>query len=399
MYLVEGLRLAFEFFGDVPRRVIFDNARVAVKSGSGKKAVAQDAYDAMAIHYCFKTEFCNVRKGNEKGLVEGLVGLTRRNIFVPVPNVSSLAELNETVLKHCESYIDTHRIKGKPASVKEMLLADRAALLPLPLRPYDASIVAEARVSSYSAVRFLTNDYSVPTEYVGQTVAVRGYAEVVKIYAAGKEIASHERCYDKGQKILDPKHYQKLLAQKPRSILQARPVRAAFSSELKPEYIKALSSCDFIDRHENLTMIGSPGTGKTHLLTALGVKACLKGYKVLFRTATDLVTELREAKDSYQLNKLTKGIAGVDLLLIDELSYASFNREESELLFKVIAERSEKSSTAITTNLEFSKWTEIFSSETLVAALVDRLTYRSTVLNMNGASYRYTSRKSESTKA
>ncbi len=85
---------------------------------------------------------------------------------------------------------------------------------------------------------------------------------------------------------------------------------------------------------------------------------------------------------------MEKTIAGADLLLLDELSYAKFNQEESELLFKVIAERSERSSTVITTNLEFSKWTEMLSNAALVSALVDRLTYHSHILNMNGNSYR-----------
>lgn len=157
---------------------------------------------------------------------------------------------------------------------------------------------------------------------------------------------------------------------------------------VRPEFVKQLASCDFIHRHENVVMIGNPGTGKTHLMTALGLKACSDGYSVIFRNATTMAAELREAKDGYQLRKLEKTIANADLLLLDELSYASFNREESELLFKVIAERSERASTIITTNLEFSRWPELFANETLVAALVDRLTYHSHVLNMNGDSYR-----------
>ena len=88
------------------------------------------------------------------------------------------------------------------------------------------------------------------------------------------------------------------------------------------------------------------------------------------------------------LSRMEKAIAKADLLLLDELSYASFGQEESELLFKVIAERSERASTMITTNLEFSRWPDMFANETLVAALVDRLTYHSHVLNMNGASFR-----------
>ena len=162
---------------------------------------------------------------------------------------------------------------------------------------------------------------------------------------------------------------------------------------VKPEYVKQLASCGFIDRRENLVLIGTPGTGKTHLMTAIGVKACLLGYKVLFCNATTLASDLKEARDSYQLRRLEKAISSMDLLLLDELSYARFGQEESELLFKVIAERSERSSTVITTNLEFSKWTEMFSNATLVAALVDRLTYHSHVLNMNGNSYRLQSQR------
>lgn len=160
---------------------------------------------------------------------------------------------------------------------------------------------------------------------------------------------------------------------------------------VKPEYAKQLASCGFIDRHENVVMIGNPGTGKTHLMTAIGFKACLKGYSVLFYHAASLATELKEARNHYMLGRMEKTIAKADLLLLDELSYASFGQEESELLFKVIAERSERASTMITTNLEFSRWPEMFANETLVAALVDRLTYHSHVLNMNGASFRFDS--------
>ena len=144
---------------------------------------------------------------------------------------------------------------------------------------------------------------------------------------------------------------------------------------IKPEYVKQLASCDFIKRHENMVLIGNPGTGKTHLMTAIGIKACLLGYKVVFYNASTLAYELKEARDEYRLRKIEKAIAGVDLLLLDELSYARFNQEESELLFKVIAERSERTSTIITTNLEFSKWTEMFSNAMFVSALVDRMTY------------------------
>ena len=153
-------------------------------------------------------------------------------------------------------------------------------------------------------------------------------------------------------------------------------------------YLNELASCKFVQDHRNIVMIGNPGRGKTHLSIALGIKACLQGYRVLYRNASSLSTELTEARDTYQLRKLERQLEKTDLLILDELSYLSFNKHESELLFKILSERSERSSTIVTTNLPFSKWTELFENATLVAALVDRLTYHSHVLDMNGESYR-----------
>ena len=135
-------------------------------------------------------------------------------------------------------------------------------------------------------------------------------------------------------------------------------------------------------------MIGNPGRGKTHIAIGIGLKACASGKSVLFKNAASLSTELSEAKDNYSLGKLEKRIQNVDLLIIDEMGYVSFDRFQSELLFKVIANRSERGSTIVTTNLAFSDWTSLFENTALVAALVDRLTFKSYILDMNGASYR-----------
>ncbi len=153
-------------------------------------------------------------------------------------------------------------------------------------------------------------------------------------------------------------------------------------------FIQELASCKFIDEHKNIVMIGNPGRGKTHISIALGLKACLQGYRVLFKNAGSLSTELTEARDSYQLGRIERLLDKTDLLILDELSYMSFNKYESELLFKVISDRSERASTIVTTNLPFSRWTELFESSTMVSALVDRLTFRSHVLDMSGPSYR-----------
>ncbi len=154
-------------------------------------------------------------------------------------------------------------------------------------------------------------------------------------------------------------------------------------------FIRELATCDFIKKRQNVVMIGNPGSGKTHTSIGLGLKACYAGFNVRFYTAANLANELVEAVQLQRLSKLEKNLAKADLLIIDELSYLTFNRHQSEMLFHTISERSERASVIITTNLEFSSWTQLFENEIMVGALIDRVTFRSHILNMNVAeSYR-----------
>jgi len=148
-------------------------------------------------------------------------------------------------------------------------------------------------------------------------------------------------------------------------------------------FVHELASCDFVSKRQNIVMIGNPGTGKTHLSIALGIKACMQGMNVKFYTAANLSNELIEAQEYKKLMKIEKQLSKVDLLIIDELSYLTFNRHQSELLFKVIADRAERRSVIVSTNLKFSDWITMFENTTMVTALIDRLTFRSHVLNMN----------------
>lgn len=161
-----------------------------------------------------------------------------------------------------------------------------------------------------------------------------------------------------------------------------------YNGQISQLFVSELASCRFIDEKKNLVMIGNPGRGKTHMAIGIGLKACASGKSVLFKNAASLSTELSEAKDNYALGKLEKKIQKADLLIIDEMGYVSFDRFQSELLFKVIADRSERGSTIVTTNLAFSEWTNLFENTAMVSALVDRLTFRSYILDMNGDSYR-----------
>lgn len=164
---------------------------------------------------------------------------------------------------------------------------------------------------------------------------------------------------------------------------------------VSPLFLNELATCKFVQAKQNLVLIGNPGRGKTHLSIALGLKACQAVFHVLFKNAASLSTELCEARDSYTLRRLERTLAKADLLVLDELSYLSFNRNHSELLFKVLSDRSERKSTIVTTNLLISRWTEHFEQTTLITALVDRLTFHSHVLDMNRESYRLMATKSK----
>ncbi len=157
---------------------------------------------------------------------------------------------------------------------------------------------------------------------------------------------------------------------------------------VKPKTIWSLADNNYIRRHENIICMGNPGMGKTHLSIALGILACNDGFRVRFYSAPSLANELVEAQENHSLSRLQRQLCKVDLLILDDLSYLSFSRQQSELLFQVISERSERASLVISTNLEFSKWVQFFGDPMLTAALVDRVTHRAHILNMNGESYR-----------
>ena len=140
-------------------------------------------------------------------------------------------------------------------------------------------------------------------------------------------------------------------------------------------------------------MMGNPGTGKTHLASALGFAACGQGKRVRFYTTTALVTQLLESRESRGLERCLKQLERLDLLILDELGYVPFSKTGAELLFEVVSRAYERRSLVVTTNLPFQSWPEIMGSERLTGALLDRLTHRVHILEANGESYRLKSAK------
>lgn len=229
---LEAQQRMFDYFGGVTNRLIFDNAKVAVKEGFGKHAIATDGYAAFAAHYAFQTDFCNIASGNEKGLVENLVGYSRRNFMVPVPKAKSLEELNAKIIEDCLNYRKTHKVQSRTISVNEAYHEERMYLHSVPVYRYDTSRTATPEVGDYSTVRFEKNNYSVPVRYLRRTVTVKGYADKVLIMYNGKLIATHDRLFGSGKTSYRLEHYIDLLERKPRSVFQAKPVRDTVAEEL-----------------------------------------------------------------------------------------------------------------------------------------------------------------------
>ena len=144
----------------------------------------------------------------------------------------------------------------------------------------------------------------------------------------------------------------------------------------------------YIDRRENVIAVGNSGTGKSHLALGLGLAACQRGYSVLWTTAAALVNSLIEARDEKHLLRFQKSLAKIQLLIIDELGFVPLSKTGAELLFDVFSQRHERGSTLVTSNLPFDEWTDVFGSQRLTGALLDRLTHHVHVLACNGDSYR-----------
>jgi len=167
----------------------------------------------------------------------------------------------------------------------------------------------------------------------------------------------------------------------------------SFDFSSRPSINQALvrelvGSGEYMAKRENILLVGNPGTGKTHLATALGFAACGQGKRVRFITTTALVTQLLEMRETRTLQRLQKQLERLDLLILDELGYVPFSKTGAELLFDVVGRAYERTSLIVTTNLPFENWTEVLGSERLTGAMLDRLTHRVHILEANGESYR-----------
>jgi transposase len=215
---------AFEFFDGVPYRITYDNETIFVSKilGAHERRVT-DGFLKLKSHYLFDAHFCRVRCPNEKGVVENMVGFSRQNFLVPVPQVRNLEDLNDQLRKRCFDDLQ-RRLRGKNASKAALLEEERRHFLPLPPSPFDACAKDSTTASSLSLVRFDCNDYSVPVRWAHHCVVIKGYTDRVEIYHLNERIARHPRLWEKEGVQFDPLHYLALLERKPGSLDFARPL-------------------------------------------------------------------------------------------------------------------------------------------------------------------------------
>jgi len=162
----------------------------------------------------------------------------------------------------------------------------------------------------------------------------------------------------------------------------------SFQRSVKKTVVEHLGQLDFLHSRENVVMLGPPGTGKSHLATAIGIRACLAGQRVAFATATEWVARLGDAKRQGNLEEELTRLGRIPLLVVDEVGYIPFDPEAANLMFSLVSARYERASVIVTSNKPFSAWGEIFGDEVVAAAMIDRLVHHAEILALKGDSYR-----------
>jgi DNA replication protein DnaC/transposase len=399
---LDGHNAAFAFFGGVPRSILYDNDKCLVSrilpDGTRQRT---RSFSGLQSHYLFEDRYGRPGKGNDKGNVEGVVGYARRNFMTPRPRFASWDAFNAYLEEQCRKR-QGDVVRGHRETIGERLRRDCEALMVLPPAPFDACDRQGTRVSSLSLVyepvggrRVMTDTPQLLLAHHLKTLRLptflREYDKLARQCAA--EGADHVRYLVRLAELELIDRERRMVE---RRIRQARfpAVKSldAFDFKALPSLNKMLvvelARCEYVERRENIIALGNSGTGKTHIALGLGLAACQKGLSVGFTTAAALVHELMEARDEKRLLRFQKQLAKYSLLIIDELGFVPLSKTGAELLFEVFSQRYERGATLVTSNLPFDEWTEIFGSERLTGALLDRLTHHVHILEMNGESYR-----------
>jgi len=267
---LDGHIRTFEYFGGVPRRCcLYDNLRTALKAGSGKNVVKQDAFARIEAHYGFEAVFCNAYSGWEKGSIENAVAIIRNIAFTPAPHFASYSQLQAHVTNQCLAYAKSHVIRGRQNTIWQDYEKEKGLLLPLPQSPFDPGFTTTAKVHSDLCVVHDGTRYSVPREFAGKEVTLRLTPFHLYIYSQGKEVWKHNRTDKKKQDQYVLEHYLDILARKPRAIDQAIPIARGVMPQPCQEFLRLCKEKDVKRQLVDILLLGK-SIPNDRLLWAIG---------------------------------------------------------------------------------------------------------------------------------
>jgi transposase len=218
----QGHRHAFEYWGGVPNTLTYDNLKSAVTTIlEGRNREENERFVAFRSAYLFDSRFCNPARGNEKGRVENMVKFVQRNLFTPIPQINSLAELNQLLRQRCDVYLQQTQVR-QVETVGARLEAEKPHFLPLPQFPPECCRIIPVKVSKTSLVQFETNRYSVPSEYAHQTLWLKAFVDRVEITDQAITVATHTRLTGKYEEAIRFEHYARILERKPGAVQHLR---------------------------------------------------------------------------------------------------------------------------------------------------------------------------------
>jgi len=227
---LDGHVRAFEYFGGVPRRLAYDNLKSAViqvgNPRKGRDRVLNEKFKQLRCHYLFESRFCNVARGHEKGDVENLAKRSERTYLTPLPEVTSLAELNDHLLACCKKDLTlSGPSPHQDRSREELFKEEQRCFIPPQPTPFEACEKIDTHIDKRSLVTVATNRYSVPTRWAHHPVTIKVFVDSLELWCDHQRVAVHPRHHGKGQYILEPRHYLNLLEQKPGGVVNGRPFK------------------------------------------------------------------------------------------------------------------------------------------------------------------------------
>ena len=404
----QALLNLFEWLGGVPRRIVYDNA-----AGVGRRRFDEirltRLFQAFQAHYGFDCSLCSPYAGHEKGAVEAKVGMIRRKLFVPKPNVWNLENFNSRLPGRCLE------LGRKPHHAKDeeevcLFAEDRGALLSLPAKRFDAVAWRRMRTDKYGVVTLDgRHRYSTDTSHARCDVLVGLRALEIEILdVEGTRLAAHPRAYGQASTSSeDPSMQLAMLCNRPNAwrnslVRQMLPDPLREWLDLQDETARrgALQTLKRVDRESGwanaveamLTVLESTGgadkAGVTILAIGLGMRAVERGLNVRFHQTAELVLQLGKAKRDGNLDAMLRDVGRADLIILDEFGYVPFDIDGARLLYQIIAGSYERRSIVFTTNIESGKWGTIFADDKLAAAIIDRIMHHGRLLEFTGQSRR-----------